>query len=91
MARRILTGNTQNYHKFKLIGKEDLTHDTRLFKFELPDANSSLGILPGQHIVTRTLIDGQVEFRKYSPTSPVDQLGTFDLLIKVNYLFLVWC
>ena len=67
---------------FKLIAKNDLTPDTRLYRFELPK-DTVLGWLPGQHVRVRAKIGEKEESRAYSPTSDIDQKGFFDLVIKV--------
>lgn len=75
--------SANEFYQFKLASKENVTHDTRRFRFELPEQTNTLGIAPGQHIVTKAMIDGKPLFRPYSPTSPVEQQGTFDLVLKV--------
>ncbi|CAF0900290.1 unnamed protein product [Didymodactylos carnosus] len=70
------------YH-FALAYKENISHDTRLFRFELPSAKHILGLPVGQHIYLTTHIDGELVKRPYTPTTSDDQKGYFDLVIKV--------
>ena len=81
----VLTGSDQ-FHKFKLVGKVELTHDTSRFRFELPEKGTVLGCLPGQHVRVKAHINEKLESRAYSPTSNIDQQGYFDLVIKVKSL-----
>ena len=84
VAPKNALANANEFYQFKLSGKENVTHDVRRFRFELPDKNNLLGILPGQHIVTKAKIGEKLEFRPYSPTSDVDARGHFDITLKAS-------
>ncbi|KAL8178630.1 UNVERIFIED_CONTAM: NADH-cytochrome b5 reductase-like [Gekko kuhli] len=66
---------------FTVSSVDQLTEDTYQYKFELP-GNSSLGLSLGQHIVLRGLVNGLEIQRAYTPITPVNAEGYFDVLIK---------
>lgn len=68
---------------FPLVEKIVLTHNTRLFRFELPDKDMCLGLPIGQHIKLVADVDGASVQRSYTPTTLDDTKGHFDLVIKV--------
>lgn len=78
------------YRKFLLIKKEVLTSGqcpVKRFRFEIPDGRS-LGLPVGQHISLRATMpndDGELEEyrRSYTPTSSNDDLGFFELVVKI--------
>ena len=53
------------------------------YRFALPRPDDVLGLPIGQHISISAEIDGKEITRSYTPTSSDDDLGHFDLLIKV--------
>ncbi|XP_014504767.1 nitrate reductase [NADH] 2 [Vigna radiata var. radiata] len=69
----------------KLVSKTAISHDVRLFRFALPSENQLLGLPVGKHIFLCATIDGKLCMRAYTPTSGVDEVGFFDLLIKVYF------
>ncbi|XP_077189769.1 NADH-cytochrome b5 reductase-like isoform X2 [Paroedura picta] len=66
---------------FTISSVDQLTEDTYQYKFELP-GNSSLGLSLGQHIVLRGLVNDLEIQRAYTPITPVNTEGYFDVLIK---------
>jgi cytochrome-b5 reductase len=70
-------------YPFELVFKEELTHDTRRFRFALPSAEHVLGLPLGQHIYLSCKINGELVVRPYTPTSSDDDKGYFDLVLKV--------
>ena len=66
-----------------LAHKEDISHDTRLFRFQLPSIKHVLGLPVGQHIYLTAHINGELVKRPYTPTTSDDNQGYFDLVIKV--------
>jgi cytochrome-b5 reductase len=71
--------------KPKLIHKETLTQGAlpvKLFRFEL-EKNQSLGLPIGQHIWLTADVDGEEVKRSYTPTTTNDDLGYFDLVVKI--------
>jgi hypothetical protein len=73
-----------------LIEREDISHDTRRFRFGLPSDQHILGLPVGQHIYLSAQVNGQLVIRPYTPVSSDDDKGFFDLVIKVRlFLFIV--
>jgi len=75
--------DAKQYKKFKLRARIEVNHNTRLFRFDLPHADDVLGLPIGQHLSLKATIDGKEVYRSYTPVSSDDDLGHFDLLIKV--------
>jgi len=57
------------------------THDTKTFRFALPE-NATLDMLPGDHLYVHATINGKAVKRPYTPSSLPDTVGYFDLTIK---------
>lgn len=70
-------------YPFELVLKQELTHDTRRFRFALPSPQHSLGLPVGQHIYLSARINGELIVRPYTPTTSDDEKGYFDLVLKV--------
>ncbi|KAK3927742.1 NADH-cytochrome b5 reductase 2 [Frankliniella fusca] len=68
-----------------LIEKEELSHDTRRFRFQLPSNKHCLGLPVGQHINISASINGEPCIRSYTPVSSDEDLGYMDLVIKVYF------
>jgi len=68
-----------------LIEKEEISHDTRRYRFGLPSDAHVLGLPIGQHIYLSATIDDQLTVRPYTPVSSDDDKGYFDLVIKVYF------
>ncbi|XP_065183083.1 NADH-cytochrome b5 reductase 3-like [Sycon ciliatum] len=68
---------------FKLIEKEVITSDTRRFRFALQTPDHVLGLPIGQHMYLSAMINGQLVVRPYTPVTSDDEIGYFDLVIKV--------
>lgn len=66
-----------------LIEKEEISHDTRRYRFELPSKEHVLGLPVGQHILLTTHINGELTIRSYTPVSSDDDKGFVDLIVKV--------
>lgn len=77
--------NADEFRKFELSEKIIVSPDTRLFRFKLRHPNQRLGLPIGQHMYVRATIDGKDVQRAYTPVSSDDDLGHFDLLIKVYF------
>ncbi|XXG87210.1 hypothetical protein AAC387_Pa11g1954 [Persea americana] len=69
----------------KLVSKTSISRDVRLFRFALPSSDHVLGLPVGKHIFLSATIDNKLCMRAYTPTSSVDEVGYFDLLIKVYF------
>eukprot|EP00112_Aurelia_sp_Birch-Aquarium-sp1_P025716 Seg8713.1 transcript_id=Seg8713.1/GoldUCD/mRNA.D3Y31 product="NADH-cytochrome b5 reductase 3" protein_id=Seg8713.1/GoldUCD/D3Y31 len=70
---------------FKLIDKEVVSHDTRRFRFALQTPEHILGLPIGKHIYLSAIINGNLVVRPYTPVSSDDDIGYFDLVIKVYF------
>lgn len=57
------------------------THDTRTFRFALPE-NATLEMLPGDHLYVHATVDGKAVKRPYTPSSTPGITGSFDLTVK---------
>lgn len=73
----------------QLIEKEELSHDTRRFRFALQSPEHILGLPIGKHIFlkfTETDKDGNSApvIRSYTPVSSDDEVGYVDFVIKVS-------
>lgn len=66
-----------------LIEKEEISHDTRRYRFGLPSKQHILGLPIGQHIHLSCTIKDELVIRAYTPVSCDDDLGYVDLVVKV--------
>ncbi|XP_026765102.1 NADH-cytochrome b5 reductase 2 isoform X1 [Galleria mellonella] len=72
-------------YKLPLIEREEISHDTRRFRFGLPSSEHVLGLPIGQHIHLSAKIDDDLVIRAYTPVSSDDEKGYVDLVIKVYF------
>eukprot|EP00252_Welwitschia_mirabilis_P006426 TRINITY_DN1730_c0_g1_i3.p1 TRINITY_DN1730_c0_g1~~TRINITY_DN1730_c0_g1_i3.p1 ORF type:complete len:889 (-),score=-56.13 TRINITY_DN1730_c0_g1_i3:448-3114(-) len=68
-----------------LIAKTIVSHDARLFRFSLPSPDHILGLPIGKHLFLSAMIDGKLQLRPYTPVSSDEDVGYFDLLIKIYF------
>ena len=69
-----------------LIEREELSHDTHLFRFGLQSPDHILGLPVGQHIALSYVdADGKEQSRPYTPTSSDHDKGHVDFVIKVYF------
>jgi cytochrome-b5 reductase len=57
------------------------THDTKTFRFSLPD-HATLDMLPGDYLYVHASINGKAVKRPYTPSSLPGVTGHFDLTVK---------
>jgi cytochrome-b5 reductase len=57
------------------------THDTKTFRFALPD-KATLDMLPGDHLSVQATVNGKVVKRPYTPSSLPGTVGHFELTVK---------
>jgi ferredoxin-NADP reductase len=62
-----------------------IVDENHSYRFALPRPDDVLGLPIGQHISVSAEINGKEIMRSYTPTSSDDDLGHFDLLIKVAF------
>ncbi|NWQ82127.1 NB5R3 reductase, partial [Columbina picui] len=72
-------------YALRLIDKEEVSHDTRRFRFALPSMDHVLGLPVGQHIYLSARIDGALVVRPYTPVSSDDDKGFVDLVAKIYF------
>uniref|UniRef100_UPI00398F03D3 NADH-cytochrome b5 reductase-like n=1 Tax=Pristiophorus japonicus TaxID=55135 RepID=UPI00398F03D3 len=72
----------EKWSAFQIECVEQQTADTCLYRFQLP-SGCHLGLTVGQHIVARGIVSGLEVQRAYTPVSPVDAEGYFEVLIKI--------
>lgn len=78
--------NPEEWQEFKLIEKEEVSHDVRRFRFELPSAKHIIGLPIGQHISLKYVDnEGKDVIRSYTPVSSDDDKGIVDFIIKVYF------
>jgi len=79
---KTLEDPTKKY-PLKLIEKRVVSHDTRVFKFELPSSEHCLGLPIGQHIYLSARINGSLVVRPYTPVTSDENLGYMELVVKI--------
>ncbi|CEQ41949.1 SPOSA6832_03719 [Sporobolomyces salmonicolor] len=86
--------DSTKWQKFKLVDKIVISPNTAIpppqadplpdsYRFALP-RGQVLGLPIGQHVSVSATINGKLVQRSYTPTSSDDDIGFFDLLIKVR-------
>lgn len=70
-------------YQLPLIDKEEISHDTKRFRFGLPSPKHILGLPIGQHIHLIANIEDELIIRAYTPVSSDENTGYVDLVIKV--------
>ncbi|XP_041853105.1 NADH-cytochrome b5 reductase 2 [Melanotaenia boesemani] len=68
-----------------LISKQEISHDTKKFRFGLPSASHILGLPVGQHVYLSAKVNGSLVVRPYTPVSSDEDQGFVDLVVKVYY------
>ncbi|XP_019733678.1 NADH-cytochrome b5 reductase 2 isoform X2 [Hippocampus comes] len=72
-------------YPLQLIDKQEISHDTKKFRFGLPSSDHILGLPVGQHVYLSARVNGSLVVRAYTPVSSDDQQGYVDLVVKVYY------
>lgn len=89
--KKVFLRGGDTWQSVSLIDKKQISQDSFIFTFGLPDTKMPLGLPIGHHIIFRAKIptlknpSGEVVTRKYTPTSPFDEKGKIVLPIKVYY------
>ncbi|CAF4855089.1 unnamed protein product [Pieris macdunnoughi] len=68
-----------------LIEREEISHDTRRFRFGLPSPDHILGLPIGQHIHLSVKLQDDLVIRAYTPVTSDEEKGYVDLVIKVYF------
>ncbi|XP_006839861.1 PREDICTED: NADH-cytochrome b5 reductase-like [Chrysochloris asiatica] len=71
----------ETFLAFSISAVDKVSEDTYRARFALP-GNSQLGLRPGQHLILRGTVDGLDIQRAYTPISPANAKGYFEVLIK---------
>ncbi|KAI4458277.1 nadh-cytochrome b5 reductase [Holotrichia oblita] len=83
--KKITLRDSQQKYALPLIEKEDISHDTKRFRFGLPTNDHILGLPIGQHIQLSAKINDELVIRSYTPVSSDEDHGFVDLVIKVYF------
>ncbi|XP_066322729.1 nitrate reductase [NAD(P)H]-like [Miscanthus floridulus] len=81
----VALSNPREKVRCRLVDKKSLSYNVRLFRFALPSPDQKLGLPVGRHVYVCASIDGKLCMRAYTPTSPVDEVGHVELLIKIYF------
>ncbi|EME28115.1 NADH-cytochrome b5 reductase 1 [Galdieria sulphuraria] len=71
------------YREFLLVDKTIVSHNTRKFRLAFADPETILNLPLGNHVSVKAVVDNKEVSRPYTPISPKDTKGYFELLIKV--------
>ncbi|KAM5266340.1 NADH-cytochrome b5 reductase-like isoform 2-T9 [Hipposideros larvatus] len=80
--------NPETFLAFHISAVDKLTKDTYRIQFALP-GNSQLSLRPGQHLILRGIVDDLEIQRAYTPISPANAEGYFEVLIKYGELLML--
>ncbi|MEQ2204758.1 NADH-cytochrome b5 reductase 2 [Xenoophorus captivus] len=69
-----------------LISKQEISHDTKKFRFGLPSESHILGLPVGQHVYLSAKVNGCLVVKPYTPVSSDEDEGFVDLVVKVGNL-----
>ncbi|XP_030221914.1 NADH-cytochrome b5 reductase 2 [Gadus morhua] len=72
-------------YPLRLIDKEEISHDTKKFRFGLPSPTHILGLPIGQHVYLSAKVNGSLTVRAYTPVTSDEHQGYVDLVVKVYY------
>ncbi|NWI62881.1 NB5R2 reductase, partial [Todus mexicanus] len=65
-------------YPLRLLDKEEISHDTKKFRFGLPSSDHVLGLPVGQHVYLSAKINGNPVIRAYTPVSSDETKGYVD-------------
>ncbi|NXW21504.1 NB5R2 reductase, partial [Circaetus pectoralis] len=65
-------------YSLRLVDREEISHDTKKFRFGLPSPDHILGLPVGQHVYLSAKIDGNLVIRAYTPVSSDETKGYVD-------------
>ncbi|XP_062856880.1 NADH-cytochrome b5 reductase 2 isoform X2 [Trichomycterus rosablanca] len=63
----------------------EISHDTKRFRFGLPSSQHVLGLPIGQHVYLSAKVNGNLVIRAYTPVSSDEDKGFVDLVVKVYH------
>ncbi|KAH8024699.1 hypothetical protein HPB51_000663 [Rhipicephalus microplus] len=79
----VLLADPNSLYTVVLKRREAIGHNVKLLRFALPSYTQRLGVRIGEHIMVRALVGHRLIVRPYTPVSPCDRRGTFDIIVKV--------
>nr|AAF28059.1 nitrate reductase [Wickerhamomyces anomalus] len=78
--------NPKKWKKIKLVNKEIISHDSRIFHFELEHPEQTTGLPVGKHFFIRSKDStGSLVMRAYTPKSNHKIMGKLEVLVKVYF------
>lgn len=80
-----LLEDPEEIYSVKLIEKEQVSHDTRRFRFGLPSDKHVLGLPIGQHVSFIATINDEQVTKSYTPVSSDDDKGYVEFVIKIYF------
>lgn len=83
-ANKAFTGGDQGFFDLKLDSVEELSHNTKKFRFALPNPDDVSGLNVASALLTKYKGPEMEKpvIRPYTPVSHVDQRGFLDLVVK---------
>ncbi|CAI7881780.1 unnamed protein product [Closterium sp. NIES-54] len=82
--RRKVALHPEEWRKFQIIDRTNITHNVVKFTFSLQTPDTVLGLPIGQHVVLQGKDESGEEFtRKYTPTTLDTDVGCVDIVIKI--------
>jgi cytochrome-b5 reductase len=72
---------TKTPSPYRITAIDVATHDTKTFRFALPE-NATLDMLPGDHLFVHATANGKAVKRPYTPSSLPGTVGSFTLTVK---------
>lgn len=84
-TKKVLLVDSKTKYRVKLIAKVMITHNTRRFRFALPEKDMMLGLPTGSHVFLSATVDDQPCSRPYTPVSSDKDKGFMDFVIKVYF------
>lgn len=78
--------NPKIWKKIKLVDKEIISHDSRIFHFELEHPDQTTGLPVGKHFFIRSKDSkGSLVMRAYTPKSNHKVKGKLEVLVKIYF------
>jgi len=82
-ALKLAKKNDDDQFGLTLKEKQEISHDTIMLTFALPDESWVLGLPVGGFLLFHAQIDGKTVTKRYTPVSPVNEKGTVKFVAKV--------
>ncbi|XP_038178325.1 NADH-cytochrome b5 reductase 2 isoform X2 [Arvicola amphibius] len=82
---RITLQDPEAKYPLPLIEKEQISHNTRRFRFGLPSPDHVLGLPVGNYVHLLAQINNELVIRAYTPVSSDDDQGFVDFIIKIYF------